>query len=117
MQRFSIGEVEVAKVVEWQGEIAPARQVIPDSPPELWRDNESWLAPDHWHPKTDAYHAAVQTWVVRSEGKTILVDTGIGNDRHRPQIPLFDHLATGFLDGLAEAGVQPADVDVVVNTH
>ncbi|MGH3625272.1 MAG: MBL fold metallo-hydrolase [Sciscionella sp.] len=117
MVSFQLGEVEVTKVIEWQGEIAPARVIIPDSPPEIWQDNESWLAPDHWRPQTDAYHGAVQTWVLRSEGRIILVDTGVGNDRHRPQIPLFDHLSTGFLDRLAEAGVRPEDVDVVINTH
>jgi glyoxylase-like metal-dependent hydrolase (beta-lactamase superfamily II) len=117
MQSFQLGEVEVTKVVEWQGEIAPARFIVPDSPAEIWQDNESWLSPDHWHPETDAYHAAVQTWVLRSEGKVVLVDTGVGNDRRRPQVPLFDHLRTDFLDRLAEAGVRPQDVDVVINTH
>lgn len=117
MRRFRLGEVEVTKVVEWQGEIAPARFMIPDSPPEIWRDNESWLAPDHWRPESDAYHGAVQTWVLRSEGKVVLVDTGAGNDRTRPQVPLFDHLRTDFLDRLAAAGVRPEDVDVVINTH
>jgi glyoxylase-like metal-dependent hydrolase (beta-lactamase superfamily II) len=117
MHSIRIGEVEVTKVVEWQGEIAPARFIIPDSPPEIWQENESWLSPDHWRPETDAFHGAVQTWLLRSEGKVILIDTGVGNDRHRPQIPLFDHLKTGFLDRLAEAGVRPEDVDVVINTH
>jgi glyoxylase-like metal-dependent hydrolase (beta-lactamase superfamily II) len=117
MPHFQIGAVEVGKVVEWQGEIAPARFILPGSPAEIWQRNESWLAPDHWRPGTGAYHGAVQTWVLRSEGKVVLVDTGVGNDRDRPQIPLFDHLRTGFLDRLAEAGVRPADVDVVINTH
>jgi glyoxylase-like metal-dependent hydrolase (beta-lactamase superfamily II) len=117
MRHFELGKVEVTKVVEWQGEIAPARQIIPDSPPGIWQDNKSWLVPDHWHPQTDAYHGAVQTWVLRSEGKTVLIDTGIGNDRRRPQAPVFDHLKTGFLGQLAEAGVRPEDVDVVINTH
>jgi glyoxylase-like metal-dependent hydrolase (beta-lactamase superfamily II) len=114
---IQLGEVEVTKVVEWSGDIAPVSAVLPDTPAELWRDNEEWLAPRHWHPEADAYHAAVQTWVLRSEGKVILVDTGVGNGRARPQIPLFDHLDTDFLARLAAAGVQPGDVDVVVNTH
>lgn len=117
MRRFELGGVSVTKVVEWQGEMAPARQIIPDSPPEIWEANGEWLAPDHWRPETGAYHAAVQTWVLRSEGRTILIDTGVGNDRLRPQVPLFDHLRTGYLDRLAEAGVGPGDVDLVVNTH
>lgn len=111
-----IGDVEVVKVVEWQGEIAPARTIVP-SPAALWQDNADWLAPDHLNAETGGYRGAVQTWVLRSEGRIVLVDTGVGNDRHRPQIPLFDHLATPFLDRLADAGVRPEDVDVVVNTH
>jgi glyoxylase-like metal-dependent hydrolase (beta-lactamase superfamily II) len=117
MQRFHLGEVEITKVVEWQGEIAPARFIVPDSPPRVWQDNASLLQPDHWNPVTDMYRGAVQTWVLRSEGKVVLVDTGVGNDRRRPQIPLFDHLATDFLDRLAQAGVRPEQVDVVINTH
>lgn len=117
MQRFELGGVSVTKVVEWQGEMAPARQVVPDSPPGIWEENRGWLAPDHWSPGNGAYHAAVQTWILRSEGKTILIDTGVGDDRLRPQAPLFDHLRTGYLDRLAEAGVRPDDVDLVVNTH
>lgn len=111
-----IGDVEVVKVLEWAGEIAPARDIVP-SPAELWADNARWLAPDHWNPGTGGYVGAVQTWVLRSEGRVVLVDTGVGNDRERPQIPLFDHLSTDFPDRLAAAGVRPEDVDVVVNTH
>ncbi|MFD7992115.1 MBL fold metallo-hydrolase [Streptomyces mexicanus] len=117
MQRFQLGEVEITKVVEWEGEIVPARFIVPDSAPGIWQDNASLLVPDHWNPRTDMYRGAVQTWVLRSEGKVVLVDTGVGNDRDRPQIPLFDHLATDFLDRLAQAGVRPEQVDVVINTH
>jgi glyoxylase-like metal-dependent hydrolase (beta-lactamase superfamily II) len=117
MDSFQLGAVEVVKVPEWVGEIAPAGVIIPDAPPEIWRENASWLVPDHWVPQTGGYRGAVQTWVLRSEGRTILVDTGIGNGRDRPQVPLFDHLDTDFLDRLGRAGVRPEDVDVVVNTH
>jgi hypothetical protein len=58
-------------------------------------------------------HGAVQTWVLRSEGKTILVDTGVGSGRDRPQVLLFDHLDTGFVDRLAEGGVRPEDVTLL----
>ncbi len=64
-----------------------------------------------------AHRAAIQTWVVRAAGMTVLVDTGVGNDRDRPQIAQFDHLHTDFPDRLRAAGVAPEDVDVVINTH
>lgn len=114
MTTFRLGDVELTKVVEFAGEIMPKRTIVPDAPPELWRDNKSWLAPNHWNPAADTYRAAVQTWVLRSEGKIVLIDTGVGNDRERPQIPIFDHLNTDFLDRL---GIEPAEVDIVINTH
>lgn len=117
MQGFQLGEVELTNVVEWQGAIAPARSIVPESPPQLWRDNASWLVPEHWDQDTDMFRGAVQTWVLRSEGKLVLIDTGIGNGRNRPQIPLFDHLNTDFPGRLAAAGVRSEDVDLVVNTH
>ena len=49
----------------------------------------------------------MQTWVVEVDGLTVLVDTGVGNDRDRPHMPPLDHLDTDFLGALAEAGVQP----------
>ena len=114
MTTFQLGDVEITKVVEIEGEIAPARVIVPDSPPELWRDNESWLAPHHWNPIADTLRGAVQTWLLRSEGTIVLIDTSVGNDRERPQVPVFDHLSTDFLDRL---GVAPEEVDVVINTH
>ena len=117
MRKFQLGDVEITKVVEFEGEFAPARVIVPDSSPELWRDNESWLAPDHWVPETDGYRGAAQAWLLRSEGKVVLVDTAIGNDKDLPHMPRFAHATTDFLDRLAEAGVRPQDVDVVVNTH
>lgn len=117
MDSIQLGDVEITRIVELQGGLGSAREMIPGSPPELWAENRSWLAPDHYRPESGAYRGAVQTWVLRSEGRTVLVDTGVGNDRQRPQAPLFDHLRTPFLDRLAAAGVRPEDVDVVVNTH
>jgi glyoxylase-like metal-dependent hydrolase (beta-lactamase superfamily II) len=75
------------------------------------------MVPDFWDPKTDAYLCHIQTWVIRAAGRIILVDTGVGNDRERPQIPTFAHMHTDFMDRLAAAEVEPEDVDVVINTH
>lgn len=109
-----IGSVEVDRVVEWVGPIKTVDEIFPHTPAELWTDD---LAPHHWTPSTRAYRAAVQTWVLRTAGRTILIDTGVGNDRERPQAPAFDHLRTDFLQTLGDIGVQPADVDIVINTH
>lgn len=114
---IKLGDVEITRVVEIGGAFGTGQGVIPGSGRRIWRDNQSWLAPDFWSAADDGYLAHIQTWVVRSEGRTILVDTGVGDDRDRPQVPRFAGLRTGFLDRLRAAGVRPEDVDVVINTH
>lgn len=83
------------------------------------------ISAQDWDPYRDRYPAAfassgtwrlhVHCFVVRSAGRTILVDTGVGP----PHAP-----ATGWFGGsgrlpreLEEAGVDPAAVDAVVITH
>jgi len=114
---FELGDVTITRVVEWFGAIRTAAEVLPDSTARTWQEHRGELAPDFWNPENDAYLCAIQSWIIRGEGRTIVVDTGAGNDRDRPQIPQFDHLRTPFLANLASAGVRPEDVDVVVNTH
>lgn len=114
---IEIGAVSVTRVMEWEGLFAPGTELIPASDPQSWDDRRELLAPDHWDPESGLVRACLQTFVLRSEGKTILVDTGAGDHKERPYIPVFGHLETGFLARLEEAGVRPEDVDVVVNTH
>ncbi|WP_328643360.1 MBL fold metallo-hydrolase [Streptomyces canus] len=117
LKSIVLGDVEVIRVVEWQGAFAPARGLVPESGAQVWKDNEDWLAPDHWEPDSDRAVVALQTWVLRSGGRTVLVDTGVGNGRERPGSAKFHHWQGDFLGRLARAGVRPDDVDVVVNTH
>ncbi len=120
-QRMTVGTTEITRVVEWLGPIRSVGELFPSVPAQVWQEN-AWMAPHFWNPTSGAYRAAIQTWVVRAwvvrtAGMTVLVDTGVGNDRDRPQIPQFDHLHTDFPAQLAAAGVAPEEVDVVINTH
>ncbi|KQV13641.1 MBL fold metallo-hydrolase [Kitasatospora sp. Root107] len=117
VQRMMLGDVEVIRLVEWRGTFLPARDLVPGAEAEVWRENEDWLAPDHWEPESDRAAAALQTWVLRSGGRTVVVDTGVGNGRERPGSPLFHHWQGDFPGLLAQAGIAPEEVDVVVNTH
>jgi glyoxylase-like metal-dependent hydrolase (beta-lactamase superfamily II) len=112
----ALGNVEITQVSEHSGGM-PRDFMFPDADRQLWEDHRDLLVPDFWDPTLDVVLASVRSWVVRSEGTTILVDTGIGNDRDRPGMPDFDHLNTAYLENLAAAGVRPQDVDLVVVTH
>jgi glyoxylase-like metal-dependent hydrolase (beta-lactamase superfamily II) len=117
METISLGDVEITRVVEQPALGIPRELIFPDVAVEHWRRHQDWLAPEYLDPDADEVRAMVQTWLVRSQGRTILVDTGIGNGRERPYMPFFAHLETDYLGQLAAAGVRPADVDVVICTH
>ncbi|WP_184577886.1 MBL fold metallo-hydrolase [Streptomyces zagrosensis] len=118
MNEIVLGDVTITRVTEYFGPVRLEPQTFfPQSPDGVWEENRPWLVPDFLDAETNMCQSAVQTWVLRSEGKTILVDTGVGNHKERPYAPVWSHLRTDFLDDLARAGVQPDDVDLVINTH
>lgn len=115
MRRVRLGRASVARVLELQFDLPTSS--FPHTPPSGWRDNADLLVPDFFDPGTDQWHIAIQSWVIEVDGLTVVVDTGVGNDRERPHMPPLDHLSTEFLAALRAAGVDRDAVDVVVNTH
>ncbi|WP_454131314.1 MBL fold metallo-hydrolase [Kitasatospora aureofaciens] len=113
VQRIGLGDAEIIRILEWQGAFALAGRIVPEPAEAAWRR----AGPDHYDPASGSYLGALQTWVVRTGAHTVVVDTGVGDDRERPDTPLFHRRKGRFLDLLAEAGIRPEDVDVVVNTH
>ena len=114
VDRVELGTAAVTRVVEWQVDQLPLT-LFPQTPPSAWRELATDYTPTFW--EGDVWRIAIQTWVVEVDGLTVLVDTGVGNDRDRPAMPPLDHLNTDFLDSLQRAGVEADVVDVVVNTH
>ena len=76
-----------------------------------------------WNRKTpcdehNRIRLATNCLLVRSLGKTLLIDTGCGNkfSRKEAQIYRIEHRST-LLGQLKSCGVSPGDVDMVINTH
>jgi glyoxylase-like metal-dependent hydrolase (beta-lactamase superfamily II) len=111
--RIRLGDAVLTRVIETQVDNLPF-EVFPFTPQEIW-PAQSEFTPRYWH--DGGWRIAMQIWVIEVDGLTVLVDTGAGNDKARPRMAILDHLQTGFLAALRHAGFDPADVDVVVNTH
>jgi len=115
MSQTRLGRATVTRVVETT--VAARTSMFADTPDDAWADNADLLEPQFWDRDAQQWRIAMQIWVVQVDGLTVVVDTGVGNDRDRPHMPPLDHLSTDFLGEFARAGFDLADVDVVVNTH
>ncbi|WP_033323279.1 MBL fold metallo-hydrolase [Actinomadura atramentaria] len=115
VKRMTLGDVEIIRLTEWHGGFLAARTLAPDVPEDLWKT--AGLEPDHLEPGTGMAVVALQTWVLRSAGRTVVVDPGVGNGRERPSRPMFHNWQGDFPGLLDAAGIRPEDVDTVVNTH
>ena len=60
--------------------------------------------------------AGLNSLLVRTGKKNILIETGIGNKLPDRLVQIFKQPAK-LLDNLHAAGVAPEDIDIVINTH
>ncbi|WP_460909338.1 MBL fold metallo-hydrolase [Paraburkholderia jirisanensis] len=88
-----------------------------DFRPSVLGEHRCWLDADHIDASEENFLLSIHTWVVRHEGRTILVDTASGNHKNRPFSALFHQLDTPYLARLEAAGVRPEEVDLVLLTH
>lgn len=78
------------------------------------------LYEQHYRPDSAGLlHEHLNCLLVRSEGKTILIDTGLGPKLSEKEIKRWrlDRSAGDLVEHMGRHGVQPEEVDIVINTH
>lgn len=115
MIRF--GEVSITPVVEIGRSSFPTASMLPESKADVVASHFSWLKPHFFDEVVGDIGSRIQTYVVVTPEQTILIDTCVGNDKHRGESALWHMRTGGYLDDLAAAGATPDGVDVVVCTH
>lgn len=103
-ETYRFGNVDVAVAVDTEGAVALDR-FFPHIPPEAWEPYRHLLTP------SGRMRLRVTSFVLRARGQTVLVDTGVGEW----DLPGYGN--GRLLGSLAELGVAPEDVDVVLSTH
>lgn len=73
-----------------------------------------FLAPESVAP---GERVVVNAWVVRHPEATVLVDSGIGQHLPPEDVVSMGFLRTPITEALAGIGVEPGDVDLVINCH
>jgi glyoxylase-like metal-dependent hydrolase (beta-lactamase superfamily II) len=109
---LTVGDAEILRVEE-QSRPVSLDLLNPDA--ELVAANMHWLAPAFVDAEAQTFSLVFQTWIVRLDGMTIVVDPCNGNGRDR-LMPHFHQLDTPFLEHL-ETIVRVDEVDVVFCTH
>lgn len=115
--RFEIGSVKVSRVEEWAGSFLTPQLLFAGFDDTAYAATREAIAPDYLDHATDAIQARIQSWVVDTGDTVVLFDTGCGNHKVRPGIPVFDNLDTDFIARLAATGYAPEDIDLVVCSH
>jgi hypothetical protein len=87
MERLTLGEVTVTRVVEIDRSSNRTMAMLPDSTAEAIARNYDWLKPNFWDDAVEDIADRIQTYVVETPEHTVLIDTGVGNDKTRTGAP------------------------------
>lgn len=117
MSQIRIGDLTVDRVVEGEGTGFFPGYIFPDADEAGVEAEQHWMEPSFLDADTGRLLQGNATFVVRRPGMTLLVDTCIGNGKHRPSSKTWNMMDTDWLEQLAALGVQPDDVTHVFNTH
>ena len=90
---------------------------FPDWTPEVVREHRDWLVSNHYDAGSSLLKLSIHSWLLKIGGKTILIDTCVGNHKSRKHRPKWDMMNTPYLDRLKAAGVTPDQIDMVMCTH
>ena len=115
MRSITLGDFTIFPVLETYIHRDPA-DFFPDLTPEKLKANRSWIDPRAFD-EQGFFKLPIQTYVVRSRNRTVVVDTCYGNDKRRREGGAGHMLKTSFLKDLTVAGVKPEEVDFVMCTH
>ena len=114
---YHVGAWTIVKVSELVLDAFTAEKLLPDLKPDALARMTGREDPRIYDPQTGVVPLSVHTWLVRGGGRTILIDTGAGDDKPRPTMTMLDHLHTPYIERLVAAGVRPGDVDTILLTH
>lgn len=117
MSTWHFGDVRVDRILEFERPLLPTQQLYPTSTSEAIDRHRHWLEPELLDLSSGLLVIAFHSFLVRSKGVNILIDTCGGNDKHRPRKLRYHMNQWPYLENLARVGISPEDVDLVLCTH
>jgi glyoxylase-like metal-dependent hydrolase (beta-lactamase superfamily II) len=114
LKAWAIGEARIYRFVEIDSLVDPPGNLFKDAS-VAGVQGEEWLRP-HFATVDGNLLLSFQCFLLKSCGKTILVDTCLGADKTR-EYDIFRNLQSNFLNDLTVIGESPESVDIVLCTH
>jgi glyoxylase-like metal-dependent hydrolase (beta-lactamase superfamily II) len=114
---WRVGNLTIQEVIEGDGAL-PMTMALPGVTREDLASLRSW----YWSEELSAdpseahFKIAVRSYVLQVDGLNILIDACNGNDKQRT-ISMAHNLQSAYLRNLAQAGLTPADIQLVLCTH
>ena len=117
MRDLTLGRLNVSRVHE-DDAVIPLSMALPSITAQDLARLKRWywdadLAGD---PSQASMRISVHSFVLRVDGRNILIDTCCGNDKQR-SLPPVSMRHWPYIENLALAGLQPDDIDLVMCTH
>ncbi|GAA3160029.1 hypothetical protein GCM10020255_042590 [Rhodococcus baikonurensis] len=114
---IDVGSARVTQLTELAHWPFPPRELFPHAGEAEIEDASARLTPEFFDAGSGDLVLAIHTYLVEIGGKAIVVDTGNGNSKHRPNLLPHHMFGTDYLSRFAATGVSVDDVDLVVSTH
>ena len=82
--QFRVGNATITKIPELALEVFTPTDLLRQEDPERVRQLASSLPDDEADHAKGLLRLSIHSWLVRTPGRIILIDTGAGNDKMRP---------------------------------
>jgi glyoxylase-like metal-dependent hydrolase (beta-lactamase superfamily II) len=116
MNQWNIGDVKITRIIESES-AWPGTWLLPDATADRVkqeRSSKGWLK--DFTDDAGKFGLSIHALVLESQGKRIIVDTCIGNDKVRSN-PEWSKLKLPFMDDLKKSGFTADQIDTVICTH
>jgi len=115
---LTFGAARIDKIIDTDRFVLPASLLLPGRDLADLEGEHALLSPHHVDFEADTLLLSLHSFLLRVNGLVILIDTCVGECKPRPKRPDWhNRQATGYLNRLADAGIRPEDVDIVLCTH
>ena len=87
MSEFLIGDIEVTRIIDIEAPDFAPFEFFPDLTNDMLEPHLDWMQPRFLDPKSKKLVFAIQSYLLRTNRHTILIDSCIGEDKERTRFP------------------------------